>query len=65
MKKHIANALFALVALLLVLLGVRYYLDLPTVYESYSTQECVKVETPDGPGSCERLPKKYHHVWVQ
>jgi len=40
---------------------------LPDVWVSYSTNECVKVlnyqETDKY--SCENLPKKYNHVWVQ
>ncbi|XAO36582.1 hypothetical protein PC1_032 [Pseudomonas phage PC1] len=39
---------------------------LPTVYESYMTQECVRVELMDGtPGDCSNLPDRYHHVWVE
>lgn len=39
---------------------------LPTVYQSYMTQECVKVELIDGsPGDCSNLPDRYHRVWVE
>ena len=39
---------------------------LPTVYQSYMTQECVRVEFIDGsPGDCSNLPDRYHHVWVE
>ena len=39
---------------------------LPTVYRSYLTRECVRVELIDGsPGDCSDLPDRYHHVWVQ
>lgn len=42
------------------------YTGLPTVYKSYQTQECVRVEQMDGtPGDCSNLPDRYHHVWVQ
>ena len=36
--------------------------NMPVVYESYSAGECVKVE---GAGSCENLPDRYIHQWMQ
>lgn len=40
--------------------------SMPTVYQSYTTQECVRVELMDGTqGDCSDLPKRYHHVWVE
>ena len=39
-------------------------LDLPLVYRSWSTQECVRVE-PTSAGTCEDLPDKYQNVWVR
>lgn len=55
---------------LLLLAGVAWtfwdYTGLPTVYKSYQTQECVRVEQMGGtPGDCSNLPDRYHHVWVQ
>lgn len=48
------------------LYAVWEYTGLPTVYESYATRECVKVEYVDGSlGDCSDLPKRYHHMWVQ
>lgn len=48
------------------LYAVWEYTGLPTVYESYATRECVKVEYVDGSmGDCSDLPKRYHHVWVK
>jgi len=42
------------------------YLDMPTVYESWSSRECVRVEAADGsPMSCDDIPSKFHHVWVE
>lgn len=39
---------------------------LPTVYQSYMTRECVRVEFIDGSsGDCSNLPDRYHHVWVE
>lgn len=45
----------------------RVALDMPTVYVSYETQECVRVENRPGTSarwSCDHLPETYHHVWV-
>lgn len=42
------------------------YLDMPDVHKSWLTQECVRVVNADGSaGSCEKLPKQYHLVWVE
>ena len=35
------------------------WLDMPTVYQSNSTGECVKVVTKQGDGSCDTLPSRY------
>ena len=42
-------------------------LSLPDVQFSYSTNECVKVlNYVEGKNySCEMLPSKFNHVWVQ
>lgn len=59
-----------------VLLGVAvlgstmYFVDkalaMPDVWFSYATNECVKVVNyTDEIFSCETLPSKFHHVWVQ
>jgi len=48
-----------------------YALSLPDVHVSYATNECVSVINYDtlffsaGDHSCENLPSKYNHVWVQ
>jgi hypothetical protein len=40
------------------------YTDMPDVVYSYSTKQCVKVIYADGSeGSCDNLPKRFHHVW--
>lgn len=40
---------------------------LPDVYFSYKTNNCMKVVNyVEGHNySCEHLPSKYHHVWVE
>ena len=48
-----------------------YAFSMPEVYKSYSTRECVKVETYPGllfgqeQFSCENLPSRYDLVWVK
>ena len=37
-------------------------LDMPVVYLSTRSGECVRVE---GGGSCEDMPARYHRVWVR
>ena len=37
----------------------------PDVYFSYSTQECVKVVNYGTNYTCENLPSRYYHVWVE
>ena len=41
--------------------------SIPDVHFSYSTNECVKVlNYVEGENySCENLPRKFNHVWVQ
>lgn len=48
-----------------VLFAVKSVLDLPIVEISNSTASCVRVWTPDGDGSCDRLPDRFEVVWVQ
>ena len=43
--------------------AVRNIINLPTVYEAWPEQECVKV-VPQEAGSCDDLPRRYHHVWI-
>ena len=40
--------------------------SMPDVHVSYATNECVKVVNyTDEIFSCENLPSKFNHVWVQ
>ena len=54
----ILYAMLLAVTLLLVWAG-QAWLDIPTVYQSNSTGECVKVVTKHGEGSCDMLPSRY------
>lgn len=63
---YIANIILGAV----ILGGTFYVVDkafaLPDVWFSYSTNECVKViNYTDETFSCENLPTKFHHVWVE
>ena len=41
-------------------------LSVPDVHVSYATNECVKVVNyTDEIFSCDNLPSKFNHVWVQ
>lgn len=57
-------------------LGMFFIMDLafstPVVYTSYETNRCVMVESHPGAFfnkgteySCDNLPQRYEHVWVQ
>lgn len=51
---------------LLLALAARSALNLPTVYQSHSTKECVRVVNADGSaGRCDTLPERYHRVWTR
>jgi len=52
---------------LMYLLFVEFALNIPDVHTSNSTGECVTVINydEDDQFSCENLPPKYNHVWVQ
>lgn len=72
LKRFADNAPGLIVIVLLAVVGwgavatVMNYLDLPTVETSWLNQECVRVINGDGSeGSCDVLPTKYHHVWVE
>ena len=54
----ILGALLLAVTMLLVWAG-QAWLDMPMVYQSNSTGECVKVVTKQGDGSCDNLPSRY------
>ena len=51
--------------------GADYALSIPTVKMSYTTDACVEVENYPSTlfgtteYSCENMPTKYNHTWVQ
>jgi len=69
--KEITAYLSTGVAIGLLTFGFAYALissaALPDVWYSYSTGECVKVLNyiESDEYSCENLPNKFHHVWVE
>lgn len=62
---------YTLIFIALVFVATFFMLDkmfsIPDVHFSYSTDECVKVlnYTEGDNYSCENLPSKFNHVWVQ
>lgn len=52
-------------------LGLKIWADQPTVYKSWKTQKCVRVEDPaniaagKAPRTCKTLPTRYDLVWVE
>ena len=56
--------LTAVLSLLLVL-WAWWYASVPIVFESWTRQQCVKVDDPSGRYSCHELPTRYVHVWVE
>lgn len=62
---------YTLIFIALVFVATFFMLDkmfsIPDVHFSYSTDECVKVlNYAEGDNySCENLPSKFNHVWVQ
>ena len=62
--ESVAISIVLFLCLLALVAAVVRFLDLPLVYRSWSTQECVKVE-PERAGTCEDLPDEYQIVWVR
>lgn len=62
---------YTLIFIALVFVATFFMLDkmfsIPDVHFSYSSDECVKVlNYAEGDNySCENLPSKFNHVWVQ
>lgn len=44
---------------------IKLWADMPIVYKSASSDECVRVDDPAGEHDCGNLPDKYELVWVQ
>ncbi|UTC27988.1 hypothetical protein [Stenotrophomonas phage A1432] len=66
------TSLFLLIAIVFLVMCLKRELDLPEVQFSYSTKECVKVLDPKAEyegrkstWSCDHLPERYNHTWVQ
>lgn len=74
MNHYVANFVQTVLAVLcaFVIVGMLVFAfdvgaSLPDVWFSYSTNECVKViNYVEGQNySCENLPTKFYHVWVE
>lgn len=60
-----AAALMVVVLVGLLLFALYTWAETPVVYTSAATNECVRVVDPAGRFSCDSLPIKYDHVWVE
>ena len=60
-----AGFFVTLLVLSLVLLALAYALDIPDVYRSWSTGECVRVHSPRPSHTCTNLPPRFRTVWVR
>lgn len=56
--------LWALIALVF-FFAIKTWADLPIVYKSATTNECVRVDDPAGEHECGNLPSKYDLQWVE
>jgi hypothetical protein len=67
MKDKILVTLMVAVSLFVLMFVFAKAASIPDVHVSYSTDECVKViNYVEGENySCENLPSKFNHVWVQ
>ena len=63
--KAILSAVAVAAIALLFAWCITVWADMPLVYKSWSTQECVKVEDPAGKYSCDNLPGRYELVWAK
>ena len=71
MKNAIITIVFSAVFSCGIFAVIDYALSIPDVKFSYSTNECVEVENyptvlfGTSTYSCENLPSKFNHAWVQ
>lgn len=57
-----ALCVFAYITMFLIAIGlIKSFLDIPVVYRSNASGECIRVDDPKF--SCNSLPKKYHTIW--
>ena len=69
--KNLISSLAAIAFAALVFVVLDYSLGIPSVKFSYSTNECIEVENyptvlfGTTTYSCENMPTKFNHVWVQ
>ena len=67
MRNILINSIAFLILSAVVAYAFTFAATLPDVMFSYSTDECVKVinYAEDDKYSCENLPNKFNHVWVE
>lgn len=66
MKTKLITGIVVIAALGFGLMAINDAMALPDVHFSYATQQCVEViNYADTNFSCENMPEKFYHVWVQ
>lgn len=71
LKNAVKNSIVGVALAAAMVVGADYALSIPTVYESYASRECVRVENYPGlifgktAFSCENMPRTFDHVWVE
>lgn len=67
--RYFANYVLTVAAVSAALVGlvaaIMWAANLPVVYESWKTGECVAVEDPAGTHSCDNPPAKFFHEWTE
>lgn len=63
--KVLKATLAAILVLLVMFMGIAFYLSLPVVTFSYSTGYCVSVESENMNFTCNKLPKYYITNYVK
>lgn len=61
----LASAVLWVLIAMVFLFAIKTWADMPIVYKSASTNECVEVDDPAGEHDCGNLPDKYELEWVQ
>lgn len=62
--KVVKVAVVFFLAVMALFVMISLHINKPEVRFSYSTGECVEVLYSEH-HTCENLPKRYHHVWVE
>lgn len=65
MTRRLGTAALYALGFLGFLWAIKVWADMPIVYKSWETQQCVRVDDPAREHDCGNLPEKYDLVWVK